>query len=197
MISQNLNLVKMLWLILRSIVLICLLNLKVKEKSLRKKLEVNQMQKKEPSEKNQSKSEEQKTPDFPPRIEESKETKEKESEKESSIDSSLPGSDEEEKINDEDLIEIVEDIIGAGFEVWHLADPSVELLEEHERRRVSKPITRVVLKHRLSRYIKDEFLAIFWLGISISKRIKVKKKDEKNDHRKNRNRKDAPRKTTD
>ncbi len=156
----------------------------------------SQAQKKQPGKKTPAKSLTE-APEFPERNAKDEIEKETEIEAEEK-DTGLGISEEELKFNDEDLIEIVKDLIGAGFDAWHLANPNIEKIDDRGKDRIAKPVARVIIRRNLSRFIKDEFLALFWIGIEISKRIKIKKKgDEKDDSRPNGDRKDELSEATD
>lgn len=115
--------------------------------------------------------EEKEFPEFP-----------EEEEKGSSTKSSPLGSDsEEEEVEaDEFLQEVCEDIVGAGFEVWGLANPNIEELKKAEKVRISKPLSRMVVKYNVAKYMKDEFLFCTFLGYAVMKRLK--KGDHVNNH---------------
>ncbi|MBA7496242.1 hypothetical protein ES702_06841 [subsurface metagenome] len=119
--------------------------------------------------KKEQKKKEEKLPPFP-----AEETKD-----------SIPGisKDEPEEIV---LEEICRDIIAIPFEIWHLLRPGVEPLSEKEKDLISKPLSRVAQKYDVSRYMKDEFLLIAFLGFSVTRRLKIKKKIKKDDSDDNR-----------
>lgn len=110
--------------------------------------------------------------------------------KESLSESSPPGSDDEEIQADEFLQEVCEDIVGAGFEVWSLANPDVKKLDGTGKTRISKPMSRIVAKYKLAKYMNDEFLFCTFLGYEIAKRIRIKKKNANHDSRKEGERED-------
>ena len=83
----------------------------------------------------------------------------------------------QEIAKDEFIIEVVKDICDAGFEVWALweHDPEIEL-NEKEKDRLSRPLTRIAVKYGGAKYLKDEFLFGISLAAIIIKRLSRKKK---------------------
>ena len=92
---------------------------------------------------------------------------------------------------DENIIEVCKDIIGIPFEVWNKINPKVDPLSESEKKHISQPLARIAVKYDVAKYMKDEFLLVTFLGFAIYKRARIKK-DDKNDHRKEGQRKDEP-----
>lgn len=117
----------------------------------------------------------------------------KEEEKESLKESSLPGGSD---VDDENILEICREITGTVFEIWHRANPKVEPLSEFELKHITQPLSRIVVKYDVAKYMKDEFLLCTFLGFAIYKRVKVKK-DDKDDNREKGTGKDHPDETPD
>lgn len=92
---------------------------------------------------------------------------------------------------DENIIEICKDIIAVPFEVWNKINPKVDPLSESEKKHISQPLARIAVKYDVAKYMKDEFLLVTFLGFAIYKRARIKK-DDKDDHRKEGQRKDEP-----
>jgi len=91
-----------------------------------------------------------------------------------------PGTEEEEILLDQqDILEICKELPDIGFQVWKRFDPEIELLTDPEKGRIAKPLARIVYRKSLDKWVRDEFYLIFLLGLSISKRIKIKKKNVK------------------
>lgn len=83
--------------------------------------------------------------------------------------------DEEEEIDSETLGAICEDIISIPFEVWAILKPGTEPLSSAEKKMIAKPLSRIVVKYDVAKFMKDEFLLIAALGFAILKRVKMKK----------------------
>ncbi len=126
-----------------------------------------------------------------------KKTDPPESSSESLNESSRPGIDQdpEEILDQLDIIEICKDLSGLPFEIWHVVNPDIEELTEKEKRRIGRPLARIAQKHDFARIMKDEFLLLLCVGVSISKRVKIKKpvKKEAKKNVKIDNRKTGPR----
>jgi len=184
-----LNPLKIVYLILKSILLNLLLNLKIKEKHLRRKLTMAKdsngkiLNQKKPK---SSQSPEQTTEEIKDKDQE--ETKPKFQELlskdqkdpawiESSKKSSPPGS-EEGIPEDANIEEVCADVIAIPFAIWHELNKNVEPLSEKEKRNISKPLAKVVAKYDLGKYMKEELVLVFYLGSAIYGRAKVKKDDK-------------------
>lgn len=99
----------------------------------------------------------------------------------SKIQTGGPGSEiDQDKV---DLEEICSDIVSLPFEVWSILKPGVTPLSETEKKLIGKPLSRIVVKYDVARFMKDEILLCGFLGFSILKRVKVKK-DVADDSRK-------------
>lgn len=99
-----------------------------------------------------------------------------------------PGGElEEEKLSEEDIEGVCGDIIGEFFKLWNLLDKkrNIEPLDAKEKKALSKPMSRLAVKYHVQELMKDEFYFLFVLGVSISKRITIKK-DDKHDSGKKR-----------
>jgi len=140
---------------------------------------------KEP-EKKSVKEPEKKTKDkrpLPPLpLTESEKKKENEEEKGSGL--GITKEDEETVLDQQDILDICKEIPDLFFQIWKRFDPEIELLTDPEKSRISKPLARIVYRKNFDRWVKDEFYLIFLVGLSISKRIKIKKKNVKDDNRK-------------
>jgi len=106
----------------------------------------------------------------------------------SSTESSLPGSEDE---LDENIVEVCADVVAIPFAIWHEFNKNVQPLSEKEKQDISKPLAKVVAKYDLGKYMKEEFVLVFYLGSAIYGRAKVKK-DDKDDNRKKGSGKDEP-----
>jgi len=134
------------------------------------------------SEKKSVKEPEKKTEDKRPLPElpltENEKKAQDQSSKEPSRESSLPGSEEEEiSLDQQDILEICKEIPDLGFQIWKRFDSGIELLSEGAKTRIAKPLARIVYRKNFDKWVKDEFYLVFLLGLEISKRIKIKKKD--------------------
>ena len=56
--------------------------------------------------------------------------------------------------------------------------PGVKPLTDTEKKLISKPMARVMLKYDVQKYAKDEFLLLGFLGFAVMKRVKDSKKVE-------------------
>lgn len=116
---------------------------------------------------------------------ESEKKSEKQDLTDSSPESSPPGTEEEETLLDQqDILEICKEIPDLLFQIWKRFDPEIELLTDPEKSRISKPLARIVYRKNFDKWVKDEFYLVFLVGLSISKRIKIKKKNVKDNSRK-------------
>jgi len=86
---------------------------------------------------------------------------------------------EEEPVDFEaiDIEDFCRDIINVPFEIWHIINPSVEPLSAKEKKLIGKPLARVIVKHELQKYAKDEFVLVAFLGFAILGRLKKSKGD--------------------
>ena len=182
------SILKVLFLIMKSILLTILLRVSLKLKKLKlkiKNLKENGQMVAIKEKKKTSKS----LPDFPPLEQISRnqiggaETPEGAEKKGDSI----PGTSED--IESEDIEEICKDVVSGFFEIWAILKPGVPPLSETEKKLIKKPLARIVIKYDVARFMKDEFLLIGLLGFSVLKRLKVKK-DVNNDRREEGQRKD-------
>lgn len=90
-------------------------------------------------------------------------------------------SDEEVEELDFEAIDIEEfsrDIINVPFEIWHIVNPGVDPLSEKEKKLIGKPLSRVIVKHQLQKYAKDEFVLVAFLSFAILGRLRKSKKKE-------------------
>lgn len=108
----------------------------------------------------------------------------------SSKESSPPGS-EEGIPEDQNIVEVCADVIAIPFAIWHEFNKNVQPLSEKEKQNISKPLAKVVAKYDLGKYMKEEFVLVFYLGSAIYGRAKVKK-DDKDDNWKKGSGKDEP-----
>lgn len=104
------------------------------------------------------------------------------------IESSPLGSEDE---LDENIVEVCADVIAIPFAIWHEFNKNVQPLSAKEKENISKPLAKVVAKYDLGKYMKEEFVLVFYLGSAIYGRTKVKK-DDKNDNREKRAGEDEP-----
>jgi hypothetical protein len=74
-----------------------------------------------------------------------------------------------------DLEEICSDIVSLPFEVWAVLKPDVKPLSDAEKKLIGKPLSRIVVKYDVTRFMKDEILLCAFLGFSVLKRVKVGK----------------------
>ena len=74
-----------------------------------------------------------------------------------------------------DLEEICSDIVALPFEVWSILKPGVNPLSDAEKKLIGKPLSRIVVKYDVARFMKDEILLCAFLGFSVLKRVKVAK----------------------
>jgi len=79
------------------------------------------------------------------------------------------------EIIDTELEEICRDIIAIPFEVWAILKPEVTPLSEVEKKLIGKPLSRVLIKYDIGRFMKDEVLLLGFFGFSVLKRLRVKK----------------------
>ena len=86
--------------------------------------------------------------------------------KDSLTKSSLPGS-EDDLLLDENIVEVCADVIAIPFAIWHEINKNVQPLSEKEKENISKPLAKVVTKYDLGRYMKEEFVLVFYLGSAI------------------------------
>lgn len=172
------SLLKLLYLILKSILLNLLLSLRIKEKNLNEELKMNQKNKSEKPTKEQLKKVKkspglEKKPPFPFPPEEEVSLKE----------SSLPGSEEEETSGLE-LEEICGNLWIVLYQLGGILKKGFEPLTDDVRNLLAPPSARIAKKIHIENYLSDEVLILGVLGIDVSKRLMVKKKDDKNDNRK-------------
>lgn len=99
----------------------------------------------------------------------------------SSQESSRPGIEEEEEIllDQQDILQICKEVPDLGFQIWKRFDPEIELLSEGVKNRIAQPLARIVYRKNFDKWVKDEFYLVFLLGLEVSKRIKIKKKNVK------------------
>ena len=109
---------------------------------------------------------------------------------------SFPPGSEEEIPEDQNIVEVCADVIAIPFAIWHEFNKNVQPLSEKEKQNISKPLAKVVAKYDLGKYMKEEFVLVFYLGSAIYGRTKVKK-DDKDDYRKERSGQDEPNSPTD
>lgn len=162
---------KTLYLLFKSILLSLLLLVKLKVQGLRlrlkkpKKLKENYpMEKKKKPEKKTKKS----LPSFPEELKRSENLEEPTKE----TSSGLGNGNDQDKI---DIEEICGDIVALPFEVWAVLKPAVKPLSEVEKKLIAKPLSRIVVKYDVTRFMKDEILLCAFLGFSVLKRVKVGK----------------------
>lgn len=86
--------------------------------------------------------------------------------------------EDEPDFSDVDLEEVCKDICSIPFEVWSILKPGVKPLTDTEKKLISKPMARVMLKYDVQKYAKDEFLLLGFLGFAVMKRVKDSKKVE-------------------
>lgn len=83
----------------------------------------------------------------------------------------------QELAKDEIVIEVVKDICDGGFNIWAVLEHDPEIgLNEKEKDRLSKPLTRIAVKYGGAKYLKDEILFGINLAVIIIKRLLRKKK---------------------
>jgi len=101
---------------------------------------------------------------------------------------------EKENLEDENILEICKDIIAIPFDIWNKLNPGVKPLSESEKKHISQPLARIVVKYDVAKYMKDEFVLFTFLGFSIYQRAKVKKvkKNDVDNNREKREGKDYP-----
>jgi len=109
-----------------------------------------------------------------------------------------PGEEKTEPIieEDENIIETCKDFMGVIFEIWNGADPEIPPLTEKEKKNIAKPLARIVVKHDLGRFMKEEFVFVFYFGSAVYGRLRIKKKNV-GDRRKKKKGKDVSGKTAD
>ena len=100
----------------------------------------------------------------------------------SSKESSPPGSEEEET-DSQYLEEICGNLWYVLYQLGGILRKGFEPLTNNVRKLLEPPSARMAVKYHVETYMKDEFLLLGILGIDISKRLMVKKKDDKDDNR--------------
>lgn len=128
----------------------------------------------------------EKKPQFPFPIEKEEKTPE-----ESSTKSFPPGS-EEGKLDSLELEEICGNLWVVLYQLGGILKKGFEPLTDDTKNLLSPPTARMAIRYHVQDYMKDEFLILGILGIDISKRLMVKKKDDKDDNRKKGQGKDDP-----
>ena len=100
----------------------------------------------------------------------------------------MPGSlteeNEKEEIQSPDLEEICGNLWFILYQLGGILKKGFEPLTENVKKLLSPPSARIVVKYNVGSYMKDEFLLLGILGIDISKRLMVKKKEDKKDVKK-------------
>ncbi len=76
-----------------------------------------------------------------------------------------------------DIEEFSKDIVNIPFEIWHIINPNIEPLSTKEKKLIGKPLSRVIIKHELQKYAKDEFVLVAFLSFAILGRLKKDKGD--------------------
>lgn len=125
-------------------------------------------------------------PPFPFEPEKEETTKE-----ESSTEPSPPGSEEEEA-DSQYLEEICGNLWFVLYQLGGILKKGFEPLTDDVRKLLEPPSARMAVKYHVETFLKDEFLLLGILGIDISKRLMVKKKDDKDDNREKGKGKDDP-----
>ena len=125
----------------------------------------------------------EKKEEWPYEIEKEKAKKEKETSKDTAG---------EEETSSLELEEICGNLWVVLYQLGGLLRKGFEPLTNDVKKLLSPPTARIALKYQIQDYMKDEFLLLGILGIDISKRLMVKKKDDKNDYREKRQGKDHP-----
>jgi hypothetical protein len=74
-----------------------------------------------------------------------------------------------------DLEEICGDIMALPFEVWAILKSGVKPLSDIEKKLIAKPLSRIIVKYDVTKFMKDEVLLCAFLGFSVLKRVKVTK----------------------
>ena len=97
--------------------------------------------------------------------------------------SESPGGKNEEKISSLELEKICGDLWVILYQLGGILKKGFEPLTDDVKKLISPPSARMAVKYHVQDYMKDEFLLLGILGIDISKRLMVKKKDDKNDNR--------------
>lgn len=80
-----------------------------------------------------------------------------------------------EKSDEGVAIELCADVIKLPFELWHVAVPPVEPLADSYAMQLAKPFSRIVDKHGLGKYLKDEVILLIGLGTAVIPRIQQTK----------------------
>ena len=179
------SLLKIVYLLLKSIMLNLLLTLKIKERNLKEQLEMEQKNQKKPKKKNHI---EKPTLKQLEKIKVSKGREKKEKwpfpvEKEDFSTGPLTEEPEQGKINSFELEEICGNLWVVLYQLGGVLKKGFEPLTDNEKNLLSLPSARIAVKYHVQDYMKDEFLLLGILGISISKRLIVKKKDDKDNNR--------------
>ena len=98
--------------------------------------------------------------------------------------SSPPGGIGVEKERSVELEEICGNLWVVFYQLCGILKKGFEPLTDDVKKLISPPSARCAVKYHVQDYMKDEFLLLGILGIDISRRLMVKKKDDKNDNRK-------------
>lgn len=175
------SLLKILYLVLKSILLNCLLSLKLKTKNLKMELEMP-TKKNNPETKKEGSFQKEKT-EFSP-LDKRTEKKPKFEEllpKPEGASSESPGGEEESgQITAIELEEVCGNLWVVLYQLGGILKKGFEPLTENEKKLYSPVSARLAVKYHVQDYMKDEFLLLGLFGISISKRLIVKKNDNNN-----------------
>lgn len=76
------------------------------------------------------------------------------------------------------------------YQLGGILKKGFEPLTDNEKKLYAPVTSRLAVKYHVADYMKDEFLLAGFLGISISKRLIVRKRDDDNNSGKKKNRKD-------
>lgn len=96
--------------------------------------------------------------------------------------SSPPGS-EGARIDSLELEEICGNLWVVLYQLGGILKKGFEPLTDNVKKLLEPPTARIAVKHHFETYMKDEFLLLGILGIDISRRLMVKKKDDKDNNR--------------
>lgn len=94
---------------------------------------------------------------------------------------------EEEDFQPLDIEEFCQDMVGAAVEIGCIFLPKMTPLDPKQKKLIGKPLSKVIIKHRLDKACKEEFVLIAAIGFVAYKKITemqtVKKEEKKPDER--------------
>lgn len=83
-----------------------------------------------------------------------------------------------------DIEDFCQDMVGAAVEIGCIFMPKLTPLDAKQKKLIGKPLSKVIVKHKLDKACKEEFVLIAAVGFVAYKKIhemQVVKKDDKKD----------------